>query len=231
LAFTVPKVEGQQNEDHHQWSHKDIWALSDGASISFDSASWSQILVRRFCRDPHVTQEWISAAIADFSALYNRNNLPWMKQAAFDKGSFASLLGIQLYSEEDLIQIFAIGDSLAVLCDGDNVSATFPYQIASEFDQSPQLLSTNPAENAFLKELDFSDKLNCDWKRGELQSPALLCMTDALGHWLLSRRDEGASPITTLRAIRTPKQFSGFVKTERAAGRLRTDDTTFLAYW
>ena len=231
LAFTVPKVEGQRNEDHHSWSHGDICALSDGASISFDSASWSRIIVRRFCQNPNLTQEWLSAAIAEFSTLYDRDNLPWMKQAAFDKGSFASLLGVQRFREGKSIQVSAIGDSMAVLCDGDSIKATFPYQTASEFDQSPQLLCTNPSENAFLKEMDLDDKLTCDWKSDDLQSPVVLCMTDALGHWLLSRHEEGSSPIATLRRIKTTKAFAKFVKAERACGRLRTDDTTLLAYW
>lgn len=231
LAFTVPKVEGQRNEDSYSWSHKGVLALSDGASISFDSASWSRILVRQFCRKPQISHDWVSSAIADFSKLYDRNELPWMKQAAFDKGSFASLLGVQFHQDGMLAQILAIGDSVAILCDGDSVKTTFPYRLASEFDQSPQLLSTNPSENGFLREWDESDKLSCDWKFAELKSPALLCMTDALGHWFLSRHEEGGSPVQALRHIKTAKAFNKFVKAERASGQLRTDDTTLLAYW
>ena len=230
LAFTVPKVEGQRNEDSSAWSHKGVWALSDGASISFDSASWAQILVQRFCRNPLFSQDWVSTAIADFSKQYDRNELPWMKQAAFDKGSFASLLGVQLHN--DGIQIIAIGDSVAILCDGDCVKDTFPYRIASEFDQSPQLLSTNPSENRFLSDWDESDKLYCDWQFDGLKSPALLCMTDALGHWFLSRHEEGGSPIKTLRNIKTAKRLLQICKSRAMhQGKLRTDDTSLFAYW
>jgi hypothetical protein len=156
-----------------------------------------------------------------------------MKQSAFDKGSFASFLGVQLHNHNaaTLVQIIAIGDSLAVLCDGDRVKYTFPYHVASEFDQSPQLLSTNPSENIFLRDVDWSYKSTCDWKFAELELPTLLCMTDALGHWLLSRLEEGGSPVTILRKIKKRQTFTEFVKTERAAGRLRTDDTTLLAWW
>jgi len=232
LIFTVPKVSDQRNEDGYSCSHrKQVWALSDGASISFDSASWAQILVRRFCRDTRFSRDWVTAAVAEFSKLYNRNDLPWMKQAAFDKGSFASLLGVQLHDDARLVQILAIGDTVAVLCDGDDVVATFPYMKASEFDQSPQLLSTNPSENGFLGEWEKSDKLGCDWRFDRLKSPALLCMTDALGHWFLSRHEEGGIPIKTLRAIKSFKTFVKFVKAERASGQLRTDDTSLVAYW
>jgi hypothetical protein len=229
LTFTAPKVEGQQNEDSFSWSHRGYWALSDGASVSFDSASWSRILVRQFCRNPQFSEEWVSAAMIVFSKLYDRDELPWMKQAAFDKGSFASFLGVHLHGK--LVQIIAIGDSLAVLCDGDSVKATFPYSHSCEFDQSPQLLSTNPSENKFLRDWDLSDRLSCDWRFDGLQAPALLCMSDALGRWVLSLLEEGCSPIKTLREIRTSKAFFDFVEAERASGRLKTDDTSLIAYW
>jgi len=47
LAFSVPKREDQHNEDSFHRSAKGVYALSDGASVSFDSASWARILVRR----------------------------------------------------------------------------------------------------------------------------------------------------------------------------------------
>src|SRR6266576_5388788 len=150
LAFSVPKGEDQRNEDSFHRSAKGVYALSDGASVSFDSASWARILVRRYARNPEFTREWLSAAIAEFRKLYDRENLPWMQQASYDRGSFASLLGVRVVDEGRLIQILAIGDSLAVLCDGDCIKATFPFSAASAFTRSPQLLCTNPVGNAFL---------------------------------------------------------------------------------
>jgi hypothetical protein len=230
LVFTVRKVEDQANEDSWAWSHEGITALSDGASISFDSAAWSKILVRHYCRCPNFSDSWLKAAIAEFGRLHDREALPWMKQAAFDRGSFASLVGIQRHAEGK-IQIFAVGDSLAVLCDGDEIKATFPYQNALEFDRSPQLLSTNSAENIFLRDWDSSDKFCCDWSCAALKSPSLLCVTDALGRWILSRFEDGASPITILRRIETKKAFDRFVSSERASGHLKTDDTSLIAFW
>lgn len=231
LSFTVPKSAEQPNEDNWAWSHRGISALSDGASISFDSASWSRILVRRFCRDPNFSIDWLKAAIQDFARLYDRESLPWMKQAAFDKGSFASLVGIQLHDDCNFAQIIAIGDSLVVLCEGDEIKDTFPYRLSSEFAQSPQLLSTNSSENKFLDECTLNDTLTCDWTFKGLRTPSLLCMTDALGQWLLSRTEAGDVPVKTLREIRSAKAFGRFVRAERLSGRLRLDDTTLLAYW
>jgi hypothetical protein len=231
LAFSVPKREDQNNEDSFRRSTKGVYALSDGASVSFDSASWARILVRRYTRDPEFTREWLSAAIAEFRKLYDRDSLPWMQQASFDKGSFASLLGVRFAEGGRAIQVFSVGDSLAVLCDGDRIKASFPLSSAAEFTGSPQLICTNPTHNAFLDNMDFAYDLVADWTFRGLEQPALLCMTDALGHWLLSQRDRDLCPIGVLRRLRTPAAFARFVQEERAAGRMKRDDTTLIALW
>ncbi len=232
FAFSVPKVLGEgRNEDSFSRSRKGIYALSDGASVSFDSASWARILVRRYTRNPQFDRAWVAAAIAEFRGLYDRDSMPWMQQASFDKGSFASLLGVRLIDAGRLIQVFAIGDSLAVLCDGDRIKATFPLIAASQFNQSPQLLCTNPMQNVFLDKIDLDYDLTADWTFRGLEQPALLCMTDALGHWLLSRRDHDPPPIALLRELRTPAAFERFVQQERGAGRMKRDDTTLIALW
>lgn len=229
-AFTIPKIQGQANEDSYQLSSKGVYALSDGASISFDSASWARILVRRFARNPIFTPTWVTEATAEFSQLHDRDNLPWMKQASFDRGTFASLLGVQVFGQGKRVEVFAIGDSLAVLCDGDRIITTFPYSTASQFEQSPQLLCTNPAENNFLHEASYRDKLTQSWTFDGLEQPALLCMSDALGQWLLSDGNEDHSPIATLRSITSQKSFRRLVQAERASGRMKRDDTTLIAF-
>src|SRR5262245_3183426 len=227
LAVSVPKVfEDQRNEDSFHRSRKGVYVLSDGASVSFDSASWARILVRRYTRNPEFTREWLAAAIAEFRRLYDRDSLPWVQQASFDRGSFASLLGVRLVDDGRLIRILSIGDSLAVLCDGDRIKATFSLSCPSDFKRSPQLLCTNPAENVFLNHGEFGRGLAVDWSFCGLQQPALLCMTDALGHWLLSQRERDPSPISVLRQVRTRQAFARFVHEERVAGRMKRDDTT-----
>src|SRR6266567_6641702 len=161
LAFSVPKGEDQRNEDSFHRSAKGVYALSDGASVSFDSAAWARILVKRYARKPEFTREWLAAAIAEFGKLYDRDSLPWMQQASLDRGSFASLLGVRLFDAGGLIQLLAIGDSLAVLCDGDCIKATFPFSEASQFNRSPQLLCTNPVQNVFLDKVDLDYDLVC----------------------------------------------------------------------
>jgi hypothetical protein len=226
----VPKRRNEANEDAWQCSRKGAAAVSDGASISFDSASWARILVRRYAQRPHFDAAWVAEAIAAYAALHDRDGLPWMQQAAFDRGSFASLLGL-CDDGGGRVRVLAIGDSLAVLCDGDRVAASFPYQTPEQFDAMPQLLSTNPAENRFLDSLDPIADLGREWDLGRLQCPAVLLVSDALGRWILSERGREPSPITLLRRVVSRRDFARLVAAERAAGRMRRDDTTLLAWW
>jgi hypothetical protein len=229
-AFSTPKHSGQLNEDSYQCSSKGVFAISDGASISFDSASWSKILVRHYAREPDFSLKWLSGAIAHFAKIYNRESLPWMQQAAFDRGSFASLLGVRIFDKGRFLKVFAVGDSLAVLCDGDEIHDTHPYSGPEQFDQRPQLLSTSPDRNSFLSDIVLQDDLYAHWTFSSLRKPALLCMTDALGQWVLSLRAKRPSPISILRAIAKPREFTKFVERERASGRIKRDDTTLVIY-
>jgi hypothetical protein len=224
--FSVEKTDDYRNEDAYSISRRrGVSALSDGASVSFDSAAWAMILVRRYARNPRFDRAWLSGAIAEFAKLYDRESLPWMQQASFDRGSFASLLGVS-HLGCGIVHVLAIGDSIAVLCDGDRILSSFPYTSSAQFDERPQLLSTNAAENAFLNDIE-----PIRWNLREYERPALLCMTDALGQWVLAHRDEEQSPISVLRRIKSLTGFKRFVADQRNAGRLRRDDTTLLAYW
>ena len=153
-----------------------------------------------------------------------------MQQAAFDRGSFASLLGVSDRGD-GRVGVLAIGDSLAVLCDGDRVVASFPYELPEQFEARPQLLSTNPAENAFLAEPDALPgcRSNGTWGRSTTRrcsaSPTRSAAGSCRSATASRRRSLGCAP------SRNRAAFARFVEEERAAGRMRRDDTTLLAYW
>ena len=228
-SFTVRKVAGEyKNEDFAALSdRKGIYALSDGASISFDSASWARIAAVNFVRAPQVTRDWMAEAIGSFVKLYDRDALAWMAQAAFDRGSFASLLGIQLHDLNSL-EVFAIGDSEAFLCDDVSIVAMFPYSLSTQFSDSPLLLSTDPSKNSFLVEENYPMTRTVYWDLTNMTAPAVYCMTDALAQWVLQQKEEGNQPIRLLQSIRRARQFENFVNKERASGRMKRDDTTLF---
>jgi hypothetical protein len=60
-----------------------IYAISDGASVSFDSGPWAAILARRFTEDPNVSREWIEAAIAEYGRLHESRGDKVMRSTWF----------------------------------------------------------------------------------------------------------------------------------------------------
>jgi hypothetical protein len=76
-------------------------ALCDGASESFDSRTWAQLFARKFTKEPEVSIGWLSEAVNEYVASFDVTDLPWSKQAAFDRGSFETLLGIQHLCEHN----------------------------------------------------------------------------------------------------------------------------------
>ncbi len=218
--WTIGKqaAEPHLNEDAVTYSNGDgVYAVSDGASESFASGQWSRILVSRFVRRPAIDEAWLARAIAAYHAAFDRAAMSWSAQASFDRGSFATLLGLRL--DHAGASILGIGDSLAVLDDGAEICATFPYSRPEQFRANPLLLSTIHDRNAEILGGDFT----AHWRLTGVHR--LYCMTDALGAWLLSDRPER---MAHLRALRTRAGFVALVEAARADGTMRRDDTTLL---
>lgn len=200
-------------------SAKGIYVVSDGASESFASRRWARVLVKRYALRQKIDEGWLTQAIADYAATFDRAAMSWSAQAAFDRGSFATLLG--LCFDASGLSILGIGDSLAVLDDGSGIRATFPYSEPEQFRANPLLLSTIYERNAAILGTDFSAR----WQLEDIGHPRVFCMTDAIGAWLLSARSER---MARLRSLQTRNDFISLVENARADGSMRRDDTTLL---
>lgn len=225
-GFSEPKRDGAANED--RWASSEdgtIAALCDGASVSYDSGTWAQLLAERFVADPCVSRCWVEGAVAAYGAGHDRDSLSWARQAAFDRGSSATLLGATSSPDGVTARILAVGDSLAAILDGDRVVSTWRYERVDQFDSRPDSLSTSRRENGWLTDTVL-DESCLPVTVTEFAAPAILLMTDALGCWFLENKDRAAG--ATLLGLSTAEAFRGFVARERAEGHLRRDDTTLL---
>jgi len=224
-GFTIEKEPGIPNEDRFLVSGSlRAIAVCDGASQSYDSATWAELLCRAFIEDQCVDRAWLARAVADYNARYSVTDLPWMKQAAFERGSFSTLLGIEALSDSTL-RGTAFGDSLVVVSDGDRFVESFPYQEPEDFDTDPRLISTAPVFNAhFTDEFVRTHVHYFDLSRCE--APLIFLMTDALGRWVLERKDDPA----TLQMLQSLDQssFARLIHEERSSRRMRRDDSTLL---
>jgi hypothetical protein len=114
-----------------------------------------------------------------------------------------------------------IGDSLAVLDDGSEIRATFPYSEPEQFRANPLLLSTIQDRNAAILGANFT----AHWRLEGTSK--IYCMTDAIGAWLLSDRSDRMGH---LRTLRKRAEFVALVEGARADGSMRRDDTTLVVF-
>lgn len=203
-------------------------ALSDGASESFDSKTWAYLLVKSFVKNPSVNIDWLAETVGNYKAKHDPASLSWSKQAAFERGSYATLIGVEFFKSHCCIDIIGIGDSLAVLLSGHDFVDSFPYQTANEFKQRPTLLCTNAQENDFVGDSDFYSTHSKTWSIGSVPSVILLCMTDALAEWSLMMAEEGKPPWEGLLAIKRESELQMLVESERQKRLMRTDDVTLI---
>lgn len=216
--------EPRQNEDYYspnRFSEEGPFVISDGASESYDAKTWSRLLVGLYRQRPEFSPAWVDHAATRYTASHDVASMSWSCQAAFERGSFATLLAIYASGGQHA-EILAVGDSLAVLGYGSSFRQSFPYETPEQFGANPLLISTVKARNAALLESD-PRSFRTSWKVGSRTS--ILAMTDALGQWLLS---DAAGRYPLLANLRDRRKFTILVETERTERRMKRDDTTLL---
>ncbi len=228
---SIPKLTGDadRNEDAFTWSpRRSVLALSDGASESFDSGLWARILVGLFVVRPVLSLARVDLAILAYTRHHDPQSMSWSRQAAFDRGSFATLLGVAVSPELDQARVLAVGDTMALLLDGTRLVASFPYTDPEDFRRQPTLLSTRREHNGFLKRPDHADSSTTVWHLDRLAEPRIVCMTDAVAEWFLRRAQADPCAGEVLLGMSNVADLEGLVARERAAGRMQVDDSTVL---
>jgi len=226
---SVPKSLSEQeaNEDVASFDlGRGVFALADGASESFDSKTWARRLVTRFVEQPAVNAEWVNAARLSYDTDWDFDAMSWSQQAAFDRGSFATLLGVEWREHSRALEVFAVGDSLAVHLDALGEWKSHPYQRAEQFDERPRLLSTKADANAFVGSGTFYSESCVVWHLTE--ESLVLLMTDALGQWLMTQPDSFDARVQLLLSANNESAFTEFVLEQRRLGAMRIDDTTLV---
>lgn len=216
-----------ENEDAMSYApSRGIAVISDGATESFNSRKWSRILVKRFRKNQRFNYRWITSAIRAYYKHLKFGELSWSRQAAFLRGSFATLLGVVENPENNSVDVLSIGDSLAVLIQGESYVDSTPYKNSLEFDQRPELISTNALDNSFLLDDEAINRHKITWKVG--RGSKILLMTDALGAWCLKKAEESQPEWSSVSCINNLSELRNIVTREREARNLRPDDTSLI---
>jgi len=229
LAVTVPKDIERRLLNEDAWAVDDLVtrvAVSDGASESFDSRAWANLLVNAYIADPAFSPEWLEGVLKSYMATVDYEALSWSKQAAFDRGSFATLVALEVAPNSD-VEVLALGDSVAFHLRGQELVASFPYTAPEEFEARPQLLSTIRTSNAFITEPGFFIRnTSRTWR---VQSgDVLILATDAVSQWALREQLPGQEALQYLCSVDSVESFEAKVLELRGQNRIRVDDSTLI---
>lgn len=215
------------NEDVFKCSLvNNLIVLSDGASESFNAKLWAKLLVKRINQNTQFNLKWISSAIKAYEKSVDPLELSWAKRAAFERGSFASLLCAHSNTDKKTVDILSIGDSLAVLLEDYSFKDSFPYTNSTEFFQAPKLVSTKLQENEIYFSPGVQTQICKSWELTKKNT--VLLMTDALAAWGMKKQEEGRPQWEKLANIRRLTELKHLVEDQRAIKEMRVDDTTLI---
>jgi hypothetical protein len=229
FAASIPKdvASAELNED--AWAHNEeltCIALSDGASESFDSRTWANSLVSKYVFDQRFKAAWVEEAVREYAQSIDFDNLGWAAQRAFERGSFATFLGLKLAENGTDLDILCVGDSLAMHVRRGAALDTYPFQQPEEFDARPTLISTRREANQFLDESGFFSKASTTWTVAP--GDVVYIATDAVGHWLLTEAVTCAETMETLQGLNAETEFQALVLDLRNEHRMKLDDSTLI---
>ena len=153
--------------------------------------------------------------------------IPWHGEAKTRAGSLAALLGLAVELAPNSSGGFrwraaAVGDCcLFVVRDGE-LEVSFPLDESGQFNSTPSLICSNPANNGDLWER--VRRLDGEFRRGDL----ILLASDAVASWLLQQCESGDKPWETLLELEEP-EWEGWVQERREERSMRNDDSTLIA--
>ncbi len=231
FAGSVPKEAEypESNEDRSFYSlESGRIAISDGASESFDSKNWADLLVSSYVRSPEFNRNWLGDCLASYGTLYDKQKLSWSMLAAFERGSFATLLGITFDEVNESIEIFAIGDSSVFVFSQNEKPFTFPYTTSEQYKGKPELLCTNNMHNTFIDSGEFYREHTASLHQS--QGATVILATDALSCWLMEGIEINDERWKKLLDVNSEEYFTCFVRESRKSGKLKIDDTTLIIF-
>lgn len=216
-----------ENEDSYSYSvENNIVTLSDGASQSFDAKRWSTIITNNIHEPITDMGSWIARIISQYESSYKKEEFNWIQQLSYKKGSYATLLFLHYDVIKHRVNIIGIGDSVAVLLNGNNFVQSYPYKESHQFAANPVLLSTIQDHNNQI--LDNRDTIEHSMELNGVNDPHILCMSDAIAKWAFQKHEEGYNPWKLLSEFESINQFTSMVVKERANKSMRIDDTTII---
>lgn len=224
FAATAPKDPGMPDTNEDAWAYHRQFssvAVFDGATESFAARRWVRILAEQFTQTgqldlPRAQEEYVQGSDTPQS---------WAQEAAAERGSFTTVAAY--LPEAD--QIMLVGDSAILDVVAGEIVASWPYLSAAEFASTPEALGSSA---------DLLDQSQAALDSGVRTLPSpdvpddprqVILATDAVAAWLLTdSHEDRRSRLNEVWSCSTDQDWLALVATERAAGRMKVDDSTIV---
>jgi hypothetical protein len=230
-AFRLAKEKNRCEDFVAGWRRGARYSLSDGATESFDSKNWAKTLCLHFMRDTNFGPDWLAGARYRYSRRYGADPNDWSAQLAFDRGSYATFLGI-LLSPKQLIA-YGVGDTTLFVCGASNDFLVFPPIPPKGFGTNPDLLCTERKKGFLAEDDEFFSRATflVNAPSHGWYGTTLVLVTDSIAAWIIGAgsSEEQWSRLNELCAIKRAAEFYEFCNEAMKSRALRRDDFTLLA--
>jgi hypothetical protein len=241
LRFSKSSVVASECED--AWDadlRRGRVAVADGASSAYLSGEWARLLTSAYVAETPAHElmairRWVDTCSVRWNDQVSQQ-MPaggddWWNEASARRGSFATLLGVRIgtdeVSGEACWDAVAVGDSCLVHVrpagdrPGLQLLSSFPVESSSGFGGSPELVPTADAEGA-------APVAVIRTATGTLAAgDVLLVMTDALAQWALGCEERGESPWGDL-VSGSAEELGSLVAAARTDRTMVDDDVTLV---
>ena len=208
-------------------------ALADGASESAFARSWAQILTEAFVRRPidltgpteSTLESWLAPGQQEWDRKVPWDRIPWHGEAKARAGALATLLVLSIEprrSGRPSWRAVAVGDSCLFVVRDNELLLSFPLEDPAAFNNTPDLICSNPANNRGLGEQVRRHQGEC--VAGDL----FILASDALACWILERTAAGGKPWEMFLALDSNESWDDWVKAQRSEHTIKNDDTTLI---
>jgi hypothetical protein len=209
------------------------FAVADGATEAFDSATWAQRLAIKWVSASGLLTEddfwtWLKNEGQAHNDSWNRLDLPWYSSEKRRAGSFAAFVGVEFQLDCDIPcwKAIALGDSCLVHSRNRAVEMVFPVLNSSDFGSAPVLAPSCADLNAHARSTIV-------FHSGDvIAGDRLLLLSDAIAAGYLrlyeNHDDKTTSTFHDLLNDNDEPPISDFLELERSTGRLKDDDVAIV---
>ncbi len=224
-------------QDAFSFSEKSF-AISDGASQSFYSSIWADLLVKHYCENPSVDkinwkdwlkpiqETWLSEIKNRVENAKKEGKPSWIdNQNRLNRFEPATATFIGIHFIENLADIVLVGDSCLLIVQNEKIIDSLPFKKSAEFNDAPEYLASYSKDNKFLPKF-----ISANFEGKQTDNLYFILATDALAEWILKNKESDNDITPILLGLSSQADFEEFVNSARQSKKvqMKNDDVTLL---